>query len=246
MWACVCVEWELVVWGGSTQTNKWQNWQSQSWIRPPDTAQRRLVLQQEPCDTSPRLFSVNSALSRLFILPCSLMSQKTLPSQPPTPPHPLTYTYNESTVYCRYIFLFDFFFLFSLVWSWEDKSCLLYKVKTSPFHCSCFFVCFLGGRGLQQICLKERWDSILPLLLDFVLMVEHVSDADWPLSFSQWFLFYCSFNNLQQWRWHYRKMVCILLHSVAVRPLYHSTTVVKSRLLDSKSFWLASKNSCNR
>lgn len=65
---------------------------------------------------------------------------------------------------------------------------------------------------------------------------KYISNADQPLSFPQWFLFYCPFTNLWQWRLHCGKMVCILAYSVAVRPLYHSDTMIKSSLVDTKSF----------
>lgn len=48
--------------------------------------------------------------------------------------------------------------------------------------------------------------------------------------------FYCPFTNLWQWRLHYGKMVCILAYSVAVRSLYHCDTMVRSSLVDAKSF----------
>lgn len=80
----------------------------------------------------------------------------------------------------------------------------------------------------SQSCLDCMWD-------DSLHMVEYISDADCSLSFPQWFLFYCSFTNILQWRLHYGKMVRILSYSMVVMPLYHSDGLVKSKLVDSLS-----------
>lgn len=111
-----------------SEVNKWQNRQSQSWFGPPDTALHRDVLQLEPYDASLWLFSVNSALSRPSILPSCLMSQQSLPSQPPSP----TYLYNPSTLFCYTVF-------FSLSVKLEGNGCLLNKAKTAPFSHPCQF-----------------------------------------------------------------------------------------------------------
>lgn len=142
----LCTQWELVVWGDSSQANKWQNWQSQSRIRPPDTVQYRL--QREPCDTSPKLFSVNSALSRLSILPCRLMSQQTLPSQPPTLP-PSSH-WHLPWVYCVLEIHLFIFILF--VCSREVNRCLFYKTYITPSNYSCHFVKCVWKRDEQLYC----------------------------------------------------------------------------------------------
>lgn len=156
---------------GLSHANKWQNRQSQSWFRPPDTALHRLVLQLEPCDTSPWLFSVNSALSRPSILPCCLMSQQSLTSQ--LPPSPAFTICTIDTCF--------FFPRFSLGWMKEGNSCLFYK-KQKPHLPT------VPGTS-QKLSQKERWANVLFPLLDLVLMVEHILDADRPLSFPQWFVF---------------------------------------------------------
>lgn len=77
-------------------------------IRPTNAALHRLVLQQELCDTSSRLYSVNSALSRPSILPCSLMLQQTLSSQLPLP----NSHFHIHWFYCILQVNFSFFFFF--------------------------------------------------------------------------------------------------------------------------------------
>lgn len=84
-----------------SEVNKWQSKQSQSQSRAPDTASCRHFLQPGPCDASPLLFSVNSALSGPSILPCSSLMplQQTLPSPPPS--HSLLHLHDQFIGRCR-------------------------------------------------------------------------------------------------------------------------------------------------
>lgn len=121
----------------------------------------------------PGCFSVNSALSRPSILPGCLMSQQSLPCRPPPP----TYTFIIRVL------------LFSL--QLEGNACLLNKAKTnSPFsrayHSTTDVV---EEREMSHplvlrspFCLDYIWE-------DSLHMVEHISNADRPLSFPQWILF---------------------------------------------------------
>lgn len=215
--------------GVRSEVNKWQNRQSQSRFGPPDTALHRHVLQLEPYDASPWLFSVNSALSRPSILPSCLMSQQSLRSQPPSP----SYLYNPSTVYCRY----TVFFFFSFLWSKGEIAVYFTKQK---LHLS-----VASAISLETLSWKERWAMPLSSVHAFVVIACERTPCTW-LSTSQMLtghfpfhsdsFFYCSFTNLREWRLHYGKMVCILAYSMAVRPLYHSDGLVKSRLVDCKCF----------
>lgn len=160
-----------------SEVNKWQNRHSQSRFWPPDRAPRRHVLQLEPYDASPWLFSVNSALSRPSILPGCLMSQQSLPSQPhPPPPFSAVHWYTVIVT--------------SLIWSYREKAVYLTEQK--------LYVSPVPATSLEMSSRKERWASSLSCVRDSVLitcettsqhMVEHISDADQPLSSPQWFPF---------------------------------------------------------
>lgn len=117
------------------------------------------------------------------------------------------------------------------------NSCLRYKAKTPRFRCPCHITGdAVWEREMSYPIVLCSWFCLDCMWEDSLHMVEHISNADHPFSFPWWFLFYCSFTNLWQWRLHYSKMVCILAYSLAVRPLYHSDGLVKSRLVDSKCF----------
>lgn len=98
---------------------------------------------------------------------------------------------------------------------------------------------------LQMLSRKERWAIPLSCVHHFVLITSEKTPCTW-LSTSQMLtghfpfhsesFFYCSFTNLLKWRLHYGKMVRIPGYSMAVRALYHSDGLVKSRLVDFKCF----------
>lgn len=122
----------------------------------------------------PGCFSVNSALSGPSILPCCLMSQQSLPRRLPSPTH----IYNQSTVCCRYNLPPPFVLLCEARGIAVNSE----KTKTPPFshlrkrdESPSFSIC-------SQVCLYcTRGDSLH--------MVEHIPNADQPLSFqSEFFL----------------------------------------------------------
>lgn len=138
--------------GVRIEVNKLQNRQSQSWFGPPDTALHRHVLQLELYDASPWLFSVNSALSRTSILPSCLMSQQSLPSQPPPP----TCLYNPSTVSCRYTA-----YIFVYLWRKGEIAVCFTKQK--------LHLLFIGAISPETLCRKERWSILLSRVFTLML-----------------------------------------------------------------------------
>lgn len=148
-------------------------------------------------------------------------------------PLPPTYTFTISLLCTAGTLLFFFISV-----KQGGNNCQLYKAKTAPLSPPCH----ITGDVVQE---KRDEPSHCPRVHDLVLIACEKTPRTW-LSTSQMLtghfpfhsdsFFYCSFTNLRQWRLHYSKMVCILAHSMAVRPLYHSDGLVRSRLVDSKCF----------
>ncbi len=150
------------------------------------------------------------------------------PSQLPSP----TYLYSPSTVHWH-----RFLCVCVCVLSSGEITVYLTKQKLN--------LSVIITITLETLSWKERWAIQSSCAHDFVLITCERSPCTW-LSTSQMLtshlpfhsdsFFYCSFTNLWQWRLHYSKMVCIPADSMAVRPIYHSDGLVKSRLVDSKCF----------
>lgn len=197
-----------------SEVNKWQSKQSQSQSRAPDTASCRHFLQPGPCDASPLLFSVNSALSGQSILPSSsLMSLQHLPSLPPS--HSLLHLQYLSIGHCRCVRG-----VYGCQWSVSFLPCH----DISPLY-------VIWGAEVQISIVLQTLSTVLSEIWgDSQTMVDHILTADQPfLSLFTDSLFYFSIPNLSQWRSHYCKMVCIIAaYSVAVRQLYYSCEPVRS------------------
>lgn len=203
--------------GGGGAVNKWQN-KRQSWFGHPRVALHTHVLQQEPCNASPWLFSVNSALSRPSILPSSLMSQQSLPSQPPTPsPPPANLTLSLLfSVFCRYKVILLFLLEGIRTCNYSTKQIHLKKKDEPCFvHAMLIILLRLYVRRHGWALLKCWPTTFLSTVIPFLLLIHQRLAMKIALE---------------------GKMVCILTYSVGVRPLYHSDVSVKSWLVDSKCF----------